>query len=626
VQALLAGVILLGLPLGWFLLRRQRSSPPAQFANLVRLTSDPGYTGWPDISRDGKLLVYSSNRADPNNFDIYLQPVDGNQSIRLTDDPARDIAPVISPDGSEVAFESYRDPPGIYVVPLLGGEARLLARGGSRPRYSPDGAWIAYLAVERAGHGSLRSDLVGNGGWSSWIIPASGGEPKALHPELQAGMPLWVGNDYLILTGSRPSGPVDWWLTPRDGSWAKPLGIYNGLAKDPENFPRAWSNWTPACIDNGSIIFSARKRDGANLWRIRFSSDWEPKFPPERVTMMNEHVRDASISANGRMTAGVMSRNIDVYEMLMDANTGSVKGGMHRLTWTKTSEQFVTVSGDGSLIAYTSWRKGDQGDLYLLNPHTGVERQLTATIEGETFPRLNPDGTSVIYRFPAAGKHIGRRMHLSSGSIEEICQSCAFMDYTANGTSFLFGEDSWQHIFVKDFSGDVTTEPVHDEKYRLGHASLDGLNRWIAFVASLPADDTFRIFAAPFRRDGRMGRESWIEMGTGLTPLWSPNGEWLYFDEGHDGFRCLWKQRFNPAAGKRVGNKIAIAHLHGDKRLLTAVPWKDRGLASDRIVFSISEETSNIWLSASQPFTQEGRNGHRLIVYVASTPHNLTSF
>src|SRR5204862_1771913 len=243
---------------GWFLFHGQRSASRTQFTNVVRLTSDPGYTGWPDISHDGKMLVYSSNRADPDNFDIYLQTVDGNQAIRLTDNPARDISPVISPDGSEVAFESYRDPPGIYVVPLLGGEARLLAKGGSRPRYSPDGAWIAYLAVARAGRGSLRSDLVGSGGWSSWIIPATGGKSRALHPEFQAGNPVWVGNDFLILTGSRPNGPVDWWLTPRDGTWAKPLGVYEALSKDPENFPRAWSNWTPSYFDSGSIVFSAR--------------------------------------------------------------------------------------------------------------------------------------------------------------------------------------------------------------------------------------------------------------------------------------------------------------------------------------------------------------------------------
>jgi hypothetical protein len=81
-----------------------------------------------------------------------------------------------------------------------------------------------------------------------------------------------------------------------------------------------------------------------------------------------------------------------------------------------------------------------------------------------------------------------------------------------------------------------------------------------------------------------------------LTPLWSPNGQWIYFDEAHGSNRCLFARRFDPAEGKPIGGNIALAHIHGDQQLIRASFFKDRGLARDRIVFSAMEMLSNIWM------------------------------
>jgi len=132
--------------LGFAVAALRTPSPPALLpeAHLEQLTLDGGLTTTPAISRDGKMLAYASDRAGGGDLDVWVQQLAGGEPLALTDDPADDHSPDFSPDGTQVAFQSERDGGGVYVVSTLGGRARLIARGGRRPRFSPDGSRIAY--------------------------------------------------------------------------------------------------------------------------------------------------------------------------------------------------------------------------------------------------------------------------------------------------------------------------------------------------------------------------------------------------------------------------------------------------------------------------------------------------
>src|SRR5207244_3602912 len=205
----------------WFFLSH-RDATPEKATNFIRLTSDTGLTMTPALSADGKLIAYASDRNGDGKLDIWVQQVGGNEAIRLTRDAADDYDPSFSPDGRRIAFRSERDGGGIYVTSTLGGEATRIAPLGRRPRFSPDGNWIAYWI------GSGAAGFLPPGSAKIYVVPAVGGPSRELQPEFAAaGSPIWTPDSkHLLFLGNRdpkaffepvgsplPAGTqIDWWV------------------------------------------------------------------------------------------------------------------------------------------------------------------------------------------------------------------------------------------------------------------------------------------------------------------------------------------------------------------------------------------------------------------------------
>lgn len=95
-------------------------------ANQIPLTNVQN-DNRPAWSPDGKTVVFMSD-GRTGNFDIFRLDTTTRQVTQLTDSPNFDMLPTVSPDGQSVAFVSNRDGSWkIYVVPITGGAARVLA-------------------------------------------------------------------------------------------------------------------------------------------------------------------------------------------------------------------------------------------------------------------------------------------------------------------------------------------------------------------------------------------------------------------------------------------------------------------------------------------------------------------
>src|SRR5688572_21109684 len=193
-----------------------KRAPPAG-PGLSRLTWDSGLTTDPALSPDGKLVAYASDRSGEGNLDVWVQQVAGGEAIRLTRHEADEHESAFSPDGTKIAFRSERDGGGLYLISTLGGEERLIARNGRRPRFFPDGSLIAYTQGARG--------TAGPSAMLMYVVPATGGTPRQFYPKfINASAPLWAPDGRFVLFWGRatPKESFDWMVgTPDESSVTK---------------------------------------------------------------------------------------------------------------------------------------------------------------------------------------------------------------------------------------------------------------------------------------------------------------------------------------------------------------------------------------------------------------------
>jgi serine/threonine protein kinase len=576
----LGAVALAGL--GWFLTRPK----PAPELRLRQLTADSGLSIAPTISPDGKLVAYSSDRAG-GNLDIWVQPLtEGATPIRLTRDPADDVTPSFSPDGGRVVFRSNRPVSGIYLVPSLGGDERLLVQGGHYPRFSPDGQWIAYSS----GSSNLHRSQV-------FIVPVSGGSPKQVGADIPLGLaPVWSADGKtLLITGLDDVGDFGstaFWATPVAGGKPRKTDIFAHLrSKGLTGLqPLQDLDWR-----GESLLFTI----GSSVWAMDMESESLQVGSLRRITTGTAGLRGVrGTPSRFVFTAGTSTDHL--WTLPLDLNSGKVSGPLQALAHAGGSQFDPGLSADGRILAYLQVNPGGSE----LRVRDNVSGRESVLFTQRARPRVSPDGAKVaystltppieIYLMDAAGGQARKLIDLGKGGL--------IYGWTPDGTSLVY----YRTAPIRWYSFDVSTGK---EREMISHPKLDVHSvrpspdfKWVAF--DLPGVPNGPVKIAPLR-DGRAGDESeWITVaaypGRSAFPWWSPDGNLLYFASMKDGNTDLWAQRLDPVTKHPSGEAFPVHHFHDFRTAPSLIGATQTGfrpaVGKDRIIFSLREQLGNVWI------------------------------
>jgi eukaryotic-like serine/threonine-protein kinase len=567
-----------------FVLLRDRPPAGVQYS-ATRLTYDDGLTTDPAISPDGKLVAFASDRSGDDHLDIFVQQTTGGPAVRLTHTEGDNHEPTFSPDTSTIVFRSEREGGGLYAIPSLGGDARLLAHAGHDPRFSPDGRYIAYTTAKSG------TDTVAVTG-RCYVIPAEGGQPRLVSPGFRgATWPVWIGNRTLLFLGL-PSGTerMRWWAT------------------DVEDLHRVASTMLPlsargSASNNGAnqlVFVSGADGDVGGVWAVPF----DPRTAtatnaPSRVALgMGDGVRVA-LANTGTIAVARTDVAVNVWSLPLSGN-----GVPTQLTFDGAPKSLPDLSPDGRYLAFMTTRSGNQ-DLYVRDLTTGRETAITTSPLRESHPLFTSHGSHVAYaQYPDPGKPFKVFTYPAAGGLPELMTEGAdarFDQVSDDGRYVTWHGGREPVIEVQDLKTKTRAVILNAQPRSIYQPRISGDGQWITFLVKADETDS-RIYAARFRGTQPIPPSDWIPLTKGTAsddkPRLTADHRRLFFTSESDGYRCIWVQELDPTTLRPVGEPKAIHHFHSARRSLARVllNLQEIAVGGDQLIFNMAETTGNVWL------------------------------
>lgn len=562
----------------------------SKLEQVAQLTPGTDFSHSPSISRDAKVVAYSSDRAEAGNLDIWVQSLSGGQPLRITTDPAEDEEANISPDGTWVVFRSERSGGGIYLAKVSGGTERLLVQGGREPQFSPDGRSIAYWVGDR--DATVASGRV-------FLLKLEDGTTERLAGDfLDARTPVWSSTgEYLLFSGCRSADqPMpacsEWWVTSRNGKSIQSTGALALLRKE-QIFPFVVGGWA-----HNTVLFSGRRGSMTSLWELSLSES-NPKAVeiPRQLTAGDAREVAASIADNNTIAFERFTGALHVWRI--DDASNQKPMALAKVTQDAAVDISPFVSHNGNWLTF-SRGSGNQRNIWVKDLKSGTEELFLSSSLDKLYPIIDDSGKTIA--FEQRDAYVPSIFTFTAGQApKQVCTQCS--DPTSwfdESRAVLYRQEMPSKIKMTDLYTGETEVVIEAQDYSLDDASWSPENQELLFTATDKGGGK-QVFAVSFPASTRRVTGEWTPITPksefSYRPRWSGDGKTIFYLSTRDGFSCVWGQHFDKRWGKVTSKPFAVVHYHNPRFSPARVAERSFNLsvAQDTIYLNIGEANASIW-------------------------------
>ena len=362
------GVMALVGSLIWF---RSESFPPsAAQAEWVQLTNFVDSAVSPALSPDGRMLAFIRG---PSTFNgpgqIYVKLLPDGQPVQLTRDNRIKMSPLFSPDGSRIAYTTVLNSWDTWVVPVLGGESRLMLPNASGLTWI-DGQHLLFSEIKQGLHMALVTANESRAGSRDVYLPPR--DRGMAHRSSRSPDGQWA-----LLAEMENGGWLPCRLVPFDGSTA-------GRSVGPAEAGCTYVSWSP---DGMWMYFSSDAGGRFHIWRQRF-----PDGQPQQLTFGATEEEGIALTPDGRsLITSVGSAEQTVW-------VGDAAG--ERQISSEGFGEFPRFSPDGKKLYYLVRRGASgqftSGELWVADLETNRNERLLPGFLMTGYD-ISPDGKRIVF-------------------------------------------------------------------------------------------------------------------------------------------------------------------------------------------------------------------------------------